>query len=48
MHTAVWKLVREGDADFRPGLQIEARWWDSLTGKNTTGDVVPDLALTSQ
>ena len=42
---SVWKLVREGDADFRPALQIEARWWDSLTGKNSTGDVVPDLAL---
>jgi hypothetical protein len=42
---SVWKLVREGDADFRPSLQIETRWWDSLTGKNSTGDVVPDLAL---
>ena len=42
---SVWKLVREGDADFRPALQTETRWWDSLTGKNSTGDVVPDLAL---
>ncbi len=42
---SVWKLVREGDADYRPGHQIEARWWDSLVGKNTAGDVVPDLNL---
>lgn len=39
---SVWKLAREGDADYRPGTQIEARWWDSLTGKNTAGDLVPD------
>ena len=39
---SVWKLAREGDADYRPGTQIEARWWDSLTGKNTSGDLVPD------
>ena len=42
---SVWKLVREGDADYRPGLQIETRWWDSLTGKNEAGDIVPDLNL---
>ena len=42
---SVWKLVREGDKDFRPGTQIEARWWDSLIGKNSTGDLVPDLNL---
>ena len=42
---SVWKLVREGDADYRPGHQIETRWWDSLIGKNTAGDVVPDLNL---
>ena len=42
---SVWKLVREGDADFRPTKQIEERWWDSLIGKNTAGDVVPDLNL---
>ncbi len=42
---SVWKLVREGDPDFRPNKQIEERWWDSLIGKNTAGDVVPDLNL---
>ena len=42
---SVWKLVREGDADYRPGQQIETRWWDSLIGKNSTGDIVPDLDL---
>ena len=39
---SVWKLAREGDADYRPGNTIEARWWDSLIGKNSTGDLVPD------
>ena len=43
-HT-VWKLAREGDPDYRPGHQIESRWWDSLVGKNTTGDSVPDIDL---
>ena len=42
---SVWKLVREGDPDYRPGTEIESRWWDSLCGKNTTGDTVPDLNL---
>jgi len=42
---SVWKLVREGDADFRPGSQIETRWWDSLIGKNSAGDMVPDLNI---
>jgi len=42
---SVWKLVREGDADYRPGQQIETRWWDSLIGKNSAGDIVPDLNL---
>jgi hypothetical protein len=42
---SVWKLVREGDASYRPGTGIEQRWWDSLVGKNTAGDSVPDLAL---
>jgi len=42
---SVWKLAREGDKDFRPGIQIEARWWDSLIGKNDTGDSVPDQNL---
>ena len=42
---SVWKLVREGDADYRPGTQIETRWWDSLIGKNLAGDIVPDLDL---
>ena len=42
---SVWKLVREGDAGYRPGTQIETRWWDSLIGKNSSGDLVPDLNL---
>ena len=42
---SVWKLVREGDADYRPGSQIETRWWDSLIGKNSTGDPVPDIGI---
>ena len=42
---SVWKLAREGDASYRPGTQIEQRWWDSLVGKNESGDVVPDQNL---
>jgi hypothetical protein len=42
---SVWKLAREGDKDYRPGTQIESRWWDSLVGQNNTGDKVPDLSL---
>ena len=42
---SVWKLVREGDPNYRPGAKIEDRWWDSLVGKNTSGDLVPDLDL---
>ena len=42
---SIWKLVREGDKSYRPGTQIETRWWDSLIGKNSTGDTVPDLDL---
>jgi hypothetical protein len=38
-------LAREGDADYRPGQQLETRWWDSLVGKNSAGDIVPDLNL---
>jgi hypothetical protein len=25
---SVWKLDREGDPDYRPGTQLELRWWD--------------------
>jgi hypothetical protein len=42
---SVWKLVREGDADYRPGNNIETHWWDSLIGKNSAGDLVPDINL---
>ena len=42
---SVWKLVREGDKFYRPGTQIETRWWDSLIGENSTGDKVPDPDL---
>ena len=42
---SVWKLAREGDPDYRPGTQIETRWWDSLIGSNSAGDKVPDLDI---
>ena len=42
---SVWKLVREGDKEFRPTTQIERHWWDSLIGQNSTGDLVPDPDL---
>ena len=42
---SVWKLAREGDKDYKPGTQIETRWWDSLIGSNASGDKVPDIAL---
>ena len=42
---SVWKLVREGDKNYRPGTQIEQRWWDSLIGSNEAGDIVPDTSL---
>ena len=42
---SVWKLAREGDKNYRPGTAIESRWWDSLIGKNTSGDTVPDINL---
>ena len=42
---AVWKLAKEGDKDYRPGHQIETRWWDSLVGQNASGDKVPDIEL---
>ena len=38
-------MVREGDKEYRPGTQIETRWWDSLIGENNTGDKVPDPDL---
>ena len=41
----VWKLAKEGDSSYRPGTQIEQKWWDSLIGKNTAGDIVPDPEL---
>jgi hypothetical protein len=42
---SVWKLAREGDKFYKPTAQIETRWWDSLIGKNSTGDIVPDPEL---
>ena len=42
---SVWKLAREGDKDYKPGTQIETRWWDSLIGSNASGDKVPDIDL---
>jgi hypothetical protein len=42
---SIWKLAREGDKEYKPGTEIETRWWDSLIGKNSAGDVVPDPLL---
>ena len=42
---SVWKLIKEGDPAYRPDSNIETRWWNSLVGKNTAGDLVPDVAL---
>jgi len=42
---SVWKLVREGDKEYRPGTSIENQWWNSLIGSNSTGDKVPDPDL---
>ena len=42
---SVWKLVKEGDKDYRPGTKIETRWWDSLVGQNSSGSSVPDTDL---
>ena len=42
---SVWKLAREGDKDWRPNSEIENKWWDSLVGRNSSGDVVPDINL---
>ncbi len=42
---SVWKLAREGDKDWRPNAEIETKWWDSLCGQNSAGDVVPDVNL---
>ena len=42
---SVWRLAKEGDKDYRPGAEIESRWWDSLVGQNNTGDKVPDIDL---
>jgi hypothetical protein len=42
---SVWKLAREGDKDWKPNTEIETKWWDSLVGRNSAGDVVPDINL---
>jgi hypothetical protein len=42
---SIWKLFREGDKENRPNTFIETRWWDSLVGKNSSGDIVPDPSL---
>jgi len=42
---SVWGLAREGDKNYKPSKYMEARWWDSLIGKNESGDLVPDLDL---
>ena len=42
---SVWKLIREGDKDDRPNETLEKKWWDSLVGKDTSGNEVPDINL---
>lgn len=42
---SVWKLIREGDKDDRPNALLEKKWWDSLVGKDTSGNEVPDMTL---
>jgi len=39
----VWKLIKEGDREDRPGEQIEKKWWDSLSGQDQDGNEVPDI-----
>ena len=43
-HT-VYRLVREGDKDYRPASDIETQWWNSLIGSNEAGNKVPDPDL---
>ena len=42
---SVWKLIREGDKDDRPNALLEKKWWDSLVGKDSSGNEVPDITL---
>jgi len=42
---SVWKLFSEGDPNDRPGARIENKWWDSLIGADTSGNVVPEIGL---
>ena len=42
---SIWKLVRDGDKEYRPGTEIETGWWDSLIGSNSVGNKVPDMDL---
>ena len=42
---SVWKIAREGDKSWKPSTFIETRWWDSLVGRNASGDSVPDSNL---
>ena len=42
---SIWRLVREGDRTYRPALDIEKQWWDSLIGSNEAGNKVPDPDL---
>ena len=42
---SVWKLIREGDKDDRPNTLLEKKWWDSLVGKDSSGNEVPDITL---
>ena len=42
---SVWKIIQEGNKDDRPNNSIETQWWNSVIGKNSFGDSVPDLSL---
>ena len=41
----VWKIVKEGDGNDRPSATIETQWWNSLIGRDESGNSVPDIDL---
>ena len=43
-HT-IWKLISEGDPTEVIPTTIENKWYDSLIGSDTAGNLVPDLDL---
>ena len=42
---SVWKLISEGDPTEVIPTTIENKWYDSLIGSDTSGNLVPDLDL---